>query len=33
MKNPMKKVQNITDNHIKSVDDKVSLKEKEIMTV
>ena len=28
-----KKVQNITDNHIKSVDDKVSLKEKEIMTV
>ena len=28
-----KKIQNITDNHIKSVDDKVSLKEKEIMTV
>ena len=28
-----KKVQNITDNHIKSVDDKVSLKEKEIMTI
>ena len=28
-----KKVQVITDNHIKSVDDKVSLKEKEIMTI
>ena len=28
-----KKVQNITDNHIKSVEDKVSLKEKEIMTI
>ena len=28
-----KKVQNITDNHIKSVDDKVTLKEKEIMTI
>ena len=28
-----KKVQIITDNHIKSVDDKVSLKEKEIMTI
>ena len=28
-----KKIQNITDNHIKSVDDKVSLKEKEIMTI
>ena len=28
-----KKVQNITDNHIKSVDDKVSSKEKEIMTI
>ena len=28
-----KKVQAITDDHIKSVDDKVSLKEKEIMTV
>ena len=28
-----KKVQTITDNHIKSVDEKVSLKEKEIMTV
>ena len=28
-----KKVQTITDNHIKSVDDKVSLKEKEIMTI
>ena len=28
-----KKVQNITDDHIKSVDDKISLKEKEIMTI
>jgi ribosome recycling factor len=28
-----KKIQNITDNHIKLVDDKVSLKEKEIMTI
>ena len=28
-----KSVQNITDNHIKMVDDKVSLKEKEIMTI
>ena len=28
-----KKIQNITDDHIKSVDDKVSLKEKEIMTI
>ena len=28
-----KKVQTITDNHIKSVDDKVSFKEKEIMTI
>ena len=28
-----KKVQTITDNHIKLVDDKVSLKEKEIMTI
>ena len=28
-----KKVQLITDNHIKSVEDKVSLKEKEIMTI
>lgn len=28
-----KKVQNITDNHIKSVDDKVASKEKEIMTI
>ena len=28
-----KKVQNITDDHIKSVDDKVSSKEKEIMTI
>ncbi len=32
-KNFEKKVQNITDTHIKSVDDKVSLKEKEIMTI
>ena len=32
-KNYEKKVQNITDNHIKSVDDKVSSKEKEIMTI
>tara|TARA_B100000700_G_scaffold138607_1_gene154637 strand:+ start:302 stop:853 length:552 start_codon:yes stop_codon:yes gene_type:complete len=32
-KNYEKKVQTITDNHIKSVDDKVSLKEKEIMTI
>jgi Ribosome recycling factor len=32
-KNYEKKVQVITDNHIKSVDDKVSLKEKEIMTI
>ena len=32
-KNNEKKVQVITDNHIKSVDDKVSLKEKEIMTI
>ena len=29
----MKKIQTITDDHIKSVDDKVSLKEKEIMTI
>ena len=29
----MKKVQNITDNHINSVDEKVSSKEKEIMTI
>ena len=28
-----KKVQTITDNHIKSVDDKVLSKEKEIMTI
>ena len=28
-----KKVQTITDQHIKSVDDKISLKEKEIMTI
>ena len=28
-----KKIQNITDNHIKSVEDKVSSKEKEIMTI
>ena len=28
-----KKVQIMTDDHIKSVDDKVSLKEKEIMTI
>ena len=28
-----KNVQNITDNHIKIVDDKVSLKEKDIMTI
>ena len=28
-----KKVQTITDDHIKSVDDKVSFKEKEIMTI
>ena len=33
MKNLMKKIQTITDNHIKSVDDKVSSKEKEIMTI
>ena len=32
-KSQEKKVQTITDNHIKSVDDKVSLKEKEIMTI
>ena len=32
-KNYEKKVQTITDNHIKSVDDKVSSKEKEIMTI
>ena len=28
-----KKVQSITDEHIKKVDEKVSLKEKEIMTI
>ena len=28
-----KQVQNFTDEHIKSVDDKVSVKEKEIMTI
>ena len=32
-KNYEKKVQTITDNHIKSVDEKVSLKEKEIMKI
>ena len=32
-KSQEKKVQILTDNHIKSVDDKVSLKEKEIMTI
>ena len=32
-KSQEKKVQVITDNHIKLVDDKVSLKEKEIMTI
>ena len=32
-KNYEKKVQTITDNHIMSVDDKVSSKEKEIMTI
>ena len=32
-KNNEKRVQIITDNHIKVVDDKVSLKEKEIMTI
>ena len=29
----MKKIQTITDNHIEAVDDKVSSKEKEIMTI
>ena len=33
MKKLLKKIQTITDNHIKSVDDKVSSKEKEIMTI
>ena len=28
-----KKVQTITDTHVKSVDEKISLKEKEIMTI
>ena len=32
-KSSEKNVQTITDNHIKSVDEKVSLKEKEIMTI
>ena len=32
-KNYEKKVQAITDEHITSVDEKVSLKEKEIMTI
>ena len=32
-KSSEKSVQAITDNHIKSVDEKVSLKEKEIMTI
>ena len=32
-KSQVKNVQRITDDHIKSVDDKVSLKEKEIMTI
>ena len=32
-KNNEKKVQTITNDHIKSVDEKVSLKEKEIMTI
>ena len=32
-KSAEKSVQTITDNHIKSVDEKVSLKEKEIMTI
>ena len=32
-KNYEKKVQTITDNHVKSVEDKVSTKEKEIMTI
>ncbi len=32
-KNNEKKVQTITDDHIKLVDDKVSSKEKEIMTI
>ena len=32
-KNHEKKIQIITDEHIKSVDEKVSSKEKEIMTI
>ena len=32
-KNYEKKIQTITDNHIEAVDDKVSSKEKEIMTI
>ena len=32
-KSSEKSVQVITDNHIESVDEKVSLKEKEIMTI
>ena len=32
-KSSEKNIQTITDNHIKSVDEKVSLKEKEIMTI
>ena len=32
-KSSEKSVQTITDNHVKSVDEKVSLKEKEIMTI
>ena len=32
-KNNEKKIQTITDNHIKTVDEKVSSKEKEIMTI
>ncbi len=32
-KNNEKKIQTLTDDHVKLVDDKVSLKEKEIMTI
>ena len=32
-KNKEKKIQTITDDHINSVDEKVSSKEKEIMTI
>ena len=28
-----KNIQNLTDNHIKIIDEKISLKEKEIMTI